>query len=304
MQGQSLLSVVIPVSRMSGKLYNLEQTLLSTVAQNVQIVLVHDVNDEKTGKELKTLLNKLKIPNVKFIEGIFGGPGAARNQGIEFANGKWLAFWDSDDLPNIDSVINAISNADPFSEVIIGGYQILDSSNNSKIIYQTKLNQTLLDVSINPGLWRMVFLKAKFLNFRFPHWSMSEDQSYLIRSRFFAKRIEFSNDTFYTYVKSSSSQLTSRKDVMKYLVDSTNEAYQNIRIVSKEESDLISLMYLRQTISGLKNGSLKIKCIVGFKFLTRFGTSSFKNKVKIWNLSKFLFNYLREANQSGKYNEK
>jgi glycosyltransferase involved in cell wall biosynthesis len=73
----------------------LQRTLATVLAQEipVQIIVVDDGSTDGTLETLKALAGKVKVltqPNL--------GPGAARNRGIEAAEGEYIAFLDSDDL--------------------------------------------------------------------------------------------------------------------------------------------------------------------------------------------------------------
>ena len=97
MKEMPLVSVVIPFY--SGKQW-LEEALESVIAQNYpnkEILVINDGSKED--------INDIKIKyknKVQFHEKENGGPATARNLGIEIANGKYIAFLDSDDiwLPN------------------------------------------------------------------------------------------------------------------------------------------------------------------------------------------------------------
>ena len=77
-----LLSVVIPVSGMAGKMQNLERTLNSCFLENVEVILVHDIQDTETHLELKTIKEKYFDQEIILRSGIWGNPGEARNLGL------------------------------------------------------------------------------------------------------------------------------------------------------------------------------------------------------------------------------
>lgn len=91
------LSIIIPV-------YNavplLERCLNSIFSQNTQysyeVILI---DDGSTDKSVETIKNR-KEKNIVLYQQQNAGPAAARNKGIELAQGKYCAFLDADDYWN------------------------------------------------------------------------------------------------------------------------------------------------------------------------------------------------------------
>lgn len=106
---KNLLSVIVPV-------YNTERTLERTVKSiieqtwdNIEIILVDDESPDNAG----SLCDRLAIENtnVKVIHKPNEGLGFARNAGLNVAQGRYVAFLDSDDwvMPNTyEKCINAL----------------------------------------------------------------------------------------------------------------------------------------------------------------------------------------------------
>ena len=88
--------VIIPYYK---KKYFFEKTIKSILSQtykNFEIIVVYDDTDLSELKIVKKILQKIKhkiLINKKNI-----GVGPSRNRGIEYANGKYIAFCDADDL--------------------------------------------------------------------------------------------------------------------------------------------------------------------------------------------------------------
>ncbi|WP_052691870.1 glycosyltransferase [Teredinibacter purpureus] len=96
-QSTDLVSVVMPLY--NGEKY-VKQALDSALAQsytNLEIVVIDDGSTDKSVDIVKEYGDKVTLVIQKN-----SGPASARNNGVEVANGKWIAFLDSDDiwLPN------------------------------------------------------------------------------------------------------------------------------------------------------------------------------------------------------------
>lgn len=101
-QHTPLVSVIVPV-------YNVEQYLdecLNSIRQqtykNIEIIVVEDCS---TDNSLNTLTKHLEDPRVKLIQHEKNsGLSAARNTGIDAANGDYIMFVDSDDLVHLSLI--------------------------------------------------------------------------------------------------------------------------------------------------------------------------------------------------------
>lgn len=205
-----LLSVIIPVSQMSGRLGPLEQWLVKTENLPIEIILIHDYQDESTSKELNVILQLDKNLKINFLEGYYGSPGAARNAGLNLPLGTWVAFWDSDDIPKVDQVISAIYEAPETADLIIGNF--IASGSNSRVYLHEKMLEI---VALNPGIWRMIFKSKLLHNSRFENLRMGEDQLFILGLDLPTKVIHFSNRTLYEYRVGHPGQLTAKLDAIQ-----------------------------------------------------------------------------------------
>lgn len=95
-----MVSVVIPVYN-SGKtaLIALKSVLIQTY-RNWEIILVDDGSKDDSFFFLKSYIEELppeQFDKIRLFQQVNRGPSSARNFGIEKANGKYIAFLDSDD---------------------------------------------------------------------------------------------------------------------------------------------------------------------------------------------------------------
>jgi len=117
-----LLSIVIAA-------YNTEayigETLASLLRQqwpNVEIIVVDDGSTDATAQ----IVSACRDPRVRLIHGRHAGPGAARNTGAAQARGRYLAFFDSDDIADPFYYRQAIMGLERSgSDFALGSYSIL-----------------------------------------------------------------------------------------------------------------------------------------------------------------------------------
>src|SRR5438093_7588070 len=87
------VSVIIPV--FNGERY-IRQTIESVLAQtynNFEILVIDDGSTDGTAEAVKEYEK-----NLRYVRQGNGGASKARNQGIRFSQGKYIAFQDADDL--------------------------------------------------------------------------------------------------------------------------------------------------------------------------------------------------------------
>ena len=213
-----MLTAIVPVSDMAGRLQNLENWLKAIGKLKLNVIIVHDYRDQQTLEELTRITTSVNPGQVHLHSGAFGSPGAARNFGLEQSNTKYVCFWDSDDLPQPKTVYDALGkNLDNF-DILVGQFRTLD--NSSKIeIKGLSSDYDILDLAIKPGIWRMVFLREFVGNHRFRDMKMGEDQLFIAELVKSNPCFVFTHDLFYEYFVGRNGQLTSKSENKLELIE-------------------------------------------------------------------------------------
>ena len=86
------ISVIIPTFNRKKTLKRAIQSVLMQSYTPYDIIFIDDGSDDGTKEWLKD-----NFPNVKYIYQMNSGVSSARNKGIKFARGDWIALLDSDD---------------------------------------------------------------------------------------------------------------------------------------------------------------------------------------------------------------
>jgi glycosyltransferase involved in cell wall biosynthesis len=195
--------VVVPITRMSGKLENLESTVLSSSIFPIEIILVHDVQDELTQAELEALVANFPQVAIKLLVEKFGNPGDTRNRGIQEATGEWICFWDSDDLPRVEKYFEMIDAASKEkSDISVGLIRTINSSTGESTIhdFQNKPRKIPMEFGRIPGFTRFAFKNHVIKDVKFPSTILGEDQVFLARTNFLDKSIYFFGQDVYDYI--------------------------------------------------------------------------------------------------------
>jgi len=243
-----LLSVVIPISRMAGRLQNLEKSLNSCINGAIEILIVHDVQDEDTENDLRNLKERYPSESVKLEFGKWGNPGEARNLGLTMSSGEWIIFWDADDIGYASQVIDAINEADANESYIVGQFDTLDYREN-KIIHFSAETQNLNMLAMNPGLWRIAMRREKVRMNKFLPLRMAEDQIFIAELAMTDSNTKFSEKKFYTYCRNFPNQLTSQQPALLDLRNAITATREVARSNWTMSNDLSVIMLFRQRLT-------------------------------------------------------
>ena len=212
---KSLLTIVVPVHNMAGRLTNLSLWLESAHKLNVNVILVHDKSTDATSIELEKLATGKKFPLLQIV---VRSPGLARNAGLELVKTPWFSFADSDDLVCIANLLNLTKDTDSLGcKIGIGSYISNDlRSGVEKLHSPPKTNEGSLPIHLanGLGLWRFVFETKLFVGIRFTNHRMGED--YLFANLAFnqTNKIYTSTQIVYKYFYNGEWNLTSNQSVM------------------------------------------------------------------------------------------
>lgn len=133
MGSSPLFSVIIPTYNRANFLKRAIDSVLVQTFKDFELIIVDDGSTDNT----KELINLYSDSRIKYIYKKNGGLNSARNKGLENANGRYIAFCDSDDswLPlKLEKHINKY-NEDNDIKVVYDLTGILTSQNGiSKIV--------------------------------------------------------------------------------------------------------------------------------------------------------------------------
>lgn len=274
------LSVIVPLTKMSGRLSEISTWLEKLPQRDLQVLIVHDIQDQNTSLELKSLINSCADSRIVLFEREFGSPGNARNYGLENAKSKWVIFVDSDDIVNLSEVFSIIDHYDGISSALVGQYEIRDRETN-QVFKNVSNSDPKLDIAINPGIWRIIFLREWISKLKFSTSLMGEDQLFLLDLGIFAAKIQFFNEVVYTYYKNSSGQLTYNKDAVRQLNLIIPKTLYHLKNSEKSQRRYVSMMLLRQLLTQAKNLEKKTSLNWLALFYSEIKNISLKNCVNL-----------------------
>jgi glycosyltransferase involved in cell wall biosynthesis len=139
-----LVSIIVPV-------YNAEATIVRAIRSvenqsyvNWELILVDDGSMDNSSHICSEYANSSS--RIKYISKKNSGPADTRNMGIEMANGKYLAFLDSDDeyAPNFLSTMVQSSVANDTDITMCAFAKIIDNKTKIPVVHKLPINKKLV----------------------------------------------------------------------------------------------------------------------------------------------------------------
>lgn len=201
------ISVIVPVYNVEKYLRKCLDSLVNQTLKNIEIIIVNDGTKDNSQEIINEFKEKYK--NIKSYIKENSGLSSARNYGLEYANGDYIAFVDSDDYIELDMYEKmykkAISNN--FDLVVCDLKYIypkkekLAYSNISEdIIGKDNLKKEM--IKIYPAAWNKLYKKDLFnKKIRFKEKVWFEDVEFIYRLFPYINNIGVIREPLYNYLQ-------------------------------------------------------------------------------------------------------
>lgn len=209
------LSIIVPIYNVEKYLRKCVDSLLSQdlPREQYEIILVDDGSPDRCGEICEEYASR--FGNVKVVHRKNGGLSAARNTGIEIAQGKYVQFVDSDDYlePNVlDGLMTQIEREK--LDVLRFDYQnvCMNSAVEYEVFQPDKFSheadkqhdvvdgETYLNEHMGYACYVWQFLINRELTGMFMHGIHFEDIEWLPRMMLRAERVNSTNRIVYNYL--------------------------------------------------------------------------------------------------------
>lgn len=151
-----LISVIIPVYNVEKFLSQCVESILVQTYSNYEVILVNDGSKDNSLDICNEL--SLKDKRIKTINQENQGAGAARNAGLEAANGEYIYFLDADDFIEPELFEKTIGSITEYEfDIILFSFNKI-ALNGKKISTITHKEYTITDLQQNKELLADLFL--------------------------------------------------------------------------------------------------------------------------------------------------
>lgn len=222
------VSIIVPVYNVEQYLEKCLNSLVSQSIDDYEIIVVND--GTKDNSQAIIDLFKMNYPDriVSLIKEN-GGLSSARNYGLKFAQGEYIAFVDSDDWVEQDMyelMYNKAKEYD-FDLVMCDFYEIhgdkkipLTCNLNNDLLSKGEIKRHLID--FYPSAWNKLYKKSLFENLEFKEGIWFEDVEFGYRLLPILNSIGVVKKCFYNYLIRSGSITSSVDPRIYHYIDNWN----------------------------------------------------------------------------------
>ena len=148
-----MISVIVPVYKVEKYLEKCVNSILCQSYSDLEIILVDDGSPDNCGKICDEIA--LKDKRIRVIHQENKGLAAARNAGLVIAQGKYVAFVDSDDTIESGAYLMLHNMIETYgTDIAICECRKVKENESLKLVEYSKYEDMLLD---NSELWELVF---------------------------------------------------------------------------------------------------------------------------------------------------
>lgn len=206
----SKISVIIPVYNASKTLNRLAKSLATQIDKDFEVIFINDGSTDDSGEILDKICKTEK--NYRVITTKNGGAAAARNLGIDKAEGEYICFVDADDIvsPNYLKKMRELMIEND-ADVVCTKYARNKKDDFEKISDETEVMgggdaiNALLKMDIQNGPATKLFAKKVIGKIRMPNVVVAEDLyfNYQVFKR--ATKVVVNKSVLYSYMKTEES---------------------------------------------------------------------------------------------------
>lgn len=164
-QGNILISVIVPVYNTEKWLSRCLKSILNQTYSNVEVIVV---NDGSTDNSLNICEQFCKEDDrVKLIDIPNSGVAVARNQGMDFCNGDYITFVDSDDYVELNYCEELLRQVLNYDASISCCYETIKECNEEEAVYYSLEKYNYMQMDSHYLAWGVLYRKNIVSDIRF-----------------------------------------------------------------------------------------------------------------------------------------
>lgn len=261
-----IISIIVPVYNAEKYISRCLDSIIAQTFTDFELILVNDGSEDISGDICEIYADKDK--RVKVIHKTNGGPGEARNYGLDIAKGKYIGFVDSDDIIDTtmyEKLLGAIINdVDEIKLSMCGRFdlyenikrQVFTLRNVEKWSSEEAIKNLLTWKNIDSSPCDKLFHRSLFDAYRFPENTNVEDIYIMYKILSITRKIVHLGEPLYYYIHrpdSRSVQMFSseRLDILKVVTEIrkfVSESYPTL-IEEAESFYYTNVMFLYKILS-------------------------------------------------------
>lgn len=282
------LSIIIPIYNVEEFLNRCLDSIIQISITNIEIILVNDGstdNSKMICEDYLKLDKRLKLINQENF-----GLSHARNIGLEYASGRYIAFVDSDDWIDAKGLMKLLEVIEKDGlDIVYGEYSHVKGEETQKVlkkynkdicsgiqILDSNLKKDSVPVEVVTNIYKKEFLDRHSI--RFVEGLLHEDVLFSFTCYLYAEKAKCLPITFYYYFirEGSIMRTVSLKNYLYklYIIEKLQQMKEEHKIHSLAWDTVIFSMYFNSVRDGkIKNKQLHTK-------ITNNQNLTFRSKIK------------------------
>ena len=238
------ISVIVPVYNVEKYIDKCLKSLTQQTLQDIEIIIVNDGSLDKSVEIIEKYV-KENSTKIKYYEKENGGLSSARNYGLEYATGEYIAFLDSDDYVDCNMYEEMYSLAKKENADMLECDFIWEWDYGKKIFDKRREYKSKEEMMKKPRVvaWNKIY-KREIINkykIRFPEGLIYEDMEFFYKLLPHLNKISYINKYFIHYTQREDSitnkQTQKVEDIFKIL-DNIFDYYIDQKLYNKYEKEL------------------------------------------------------------------
>jgi len=220
-----MVTIVIPVYNVEKYIDTCIQSVIAQTFTDIEIILVDDGSTDSSGE----ICDRYKVEDsrITVYHTENGGLSAARNYGINRANGDYITVIDSDDFVALDFIEYLFKLIDENeSDIAVCDYSFVDEDCRSYRPRELKehiktwsgeaaLKRMLYQKEFTNSAWTKLYKKSLFENIRYPNGKLYEDMGTTYKLIMKSSKVTFGSSKKYYYRQRANSIMLSAFDLRK-----------------------------------------------------------------------------------------
>lgn len=256
------VSVIVPVYNVEGYIRKCLESLTNQTLDDMEIIIIDDGSTDLSKDIIKEYVEKYN--NVMYYKKENGGLSDARNYGLQFATGKYIAFLDSDDYVDANLYKKMYEKAKKEdSDMVECNFYWVYGKRNKKDIGEKYRDKKQMFEKARVVAWNKLY-KKEILNkadVKFPKGLRYEDVEFFYKIIPYLEKVSFIKEPLIYYVQREQSiantQNEKTKDIFTVL-DNVIRYYKENNLY-EEYKEVIEYTYSRLLLCSSFKRMCKIK---------------------------------------------
>lgn len=256
------VSVIVPVYNVEKYIRKCLDSLVNQTLEDMEIIVVNDGSKDASIDIVKEYVEKYN--NIKLYEKENGGLSDARNYGLQFATGKYIAFLDSDDYVDVNLYKRMYEKSKKEdSDMVECNFYWTYDKKNKKDIGQKYKGQKEMFEKARVVAWNKLYKKEVLDNAKvqFPKGLRYEDVEFFYKLIPHIENVSFVKEPLIYYVQRKQSIVNTQNEKTKdiFTVLENVIAYYKEHNLYEEYKEVIEYTYARLLLCSSFKRMCKIK---------------------------------------------